>query len=146
MAAHNLGTGIDHIGEDARRAAEDIILQLDAGVERDVVLDLDVVADHNVAGHEHVLPERAVRANRGMRHHVAEMPDAGSFSNMARRIHVRAGMDEEGMVAHGRWVGGGPYAVQVGMRVGRAQAVAQKADLARGYRRHRKGRQRTLRS
>src|SRR5262245_53336077 len=37
MMAHNLRAWVDDIGEDARRAAEDVILQLDTRIDRDIV-------------------------------------------------------------------------------------------------------------
>src|SRR5690606_9384391 len=58
-----------------------------AFVDTDVVLDLDVVADAHVVGHEDVLPERAVCADDGLGHDVAEVP------HLAAGAEVRAVVD-----------------------------------------------------
>ncbi len=61
----------DHVREDGRRAAEHAVLEGDAVVDRDVVLDLHAVADDDAGGDEHVLGEHAVAADPGAGHDVA---------------------------------------------------------------------------
>ena len=52
---NNLGARVNHVGEHARGATEDVVFENDPGVERDVVLDLDVVAHRHAVAHQHVV-------------------------------------------------------------------------------------------
>jgi hypothetical protein len=65
----------------------DVVLQLHAGVQRDVVLDLDVIADMHPRRHMHVLSEDALLPNMRVFHDVREVPDLRAAANFARRVH-----------------------------------------------------------
>ena len=55
--ARDVGTRIVHIGEHAARSAKHIVSQLDAVVDRDIVLDLASVADPNIGTNHDVLSD-----------------------------------------------------------------------------------------
>ena len=95
MLAGDVAPGIQHVGEDATRAAEDVILKLDALVDRDVVLDLDVIADPGPRHHHHILAEAAPLANDRTGHHVAEVPDLGAAADDRAVVDEARGMNEK---------------------------------------------------
>src|SRR5262249_40042939 len=67
--------GVEHVGEDAGRSAEDIVFQRHAFVDRDVVLDLHVVADPGPGHDDDVLAEVAAFTDLRPGHDVDEVPD-----------------------------------------------------------------------
>ena len=54
--ADDLRAGVDDVGEHARRPAEDVVLQIDGVIHRDVVLDLDVAADARGGADKNICP------------------------------------------------------------------------------------------
>ena len=84
-----------HIGEHTRWAAEHVVFENDAFVDRDVVLDLDVVADLGIRHHDHVLTEGAPFADLCGGHDVTEMPNLGPLSNGRTVIDVCTLMHEK---------------------------------------------------
>ena len=87
-----MGTRRRHVGEYAARAAEHIVLNLNAFVDRDVVLHADAIADLNIVAHVHILSERAVFTNHGTFLDMAEMPDLGSLADAHILIDITAFM------------------------------------------------------
>ena len=96
----DLAAGIDDVGENHRGAAEDVVLQDDAVVHRDVVLDFHAIANDRVVVHEHVLAQIAAFADAGCGHDVAEVPDARVRADLRACIHHRGGMHEIGFFCH----------------------------------------------
>src|ERR1700722_1214423 len=45
----DVASRVDHIGEAHRRTTKNIVLKLDAGIKRNIVLNLDVIPDLHVA-------------------------------------------------------------------------------------------------
>src|SRR3546814_13127804 len=85
------GPGGQHIGEDAARPAEYVVLDRHSGIDRDVVLDLDAVADKDVRADHDVLTEHAAGAAPAAAQDVAERPDLARKSvewgkNVAERV------------------------------------------------------------
>src|SRR5438270_8545581 len=94
VLARHVAAGVHHVGENARRPAEHIVLEGDALVDRHVVLDLHVVADAR-AGHDHdVLAEAAALADDGAGHDVAKMPDLGILADAGAGVDVARFVDE----------------------------------------------------
>lgn len=87
--------GSDHIGEDHRWSAEHVVFQLDAAVERYIVLNFYIVADHDAARDVNVLAEDALAADPAVVHYVREVPDLGFVADFARFVDDCAGMREE---------------------------------------------------
>src|SRR5262245_49303509 len=81
---------VAHVGKHGGRPDKDAVLQHDAVVDGDVVLNPAPVSDHGGRGDEYVLTQHAARADARARHHVAEMPD------LAARTDPRAGVDDRG--------------------------------------------------
>src|SRR5262249_34623299 len=96
LLAPDLGARIPHVGEHARGPAEHAILELDAVVDADVVLDLDPIAHPHVADID-VLPEHAVAPDARARRHVTEVPDARAVANLRAAVHRGGGMSK---IAH----------------------------------------------
>src|SRR5450755_4248970 len=67
-----LGSRIFDVREYARGAAEDVVFQLDAVVQRNVILNFDAVADLRARGNEYVLSEVTALPDHGSRHHMTE--------------------------------------------------------------------------
>src|SRR5437016_2164820 len=95
VLARHVAAGVHHVGEDARRPAEHVVLEGDALVNRHVVLKLHVVADARAGHHHDVLPEAAVLADDGAGHDMAKMPDLGVFADPGAGVDVARLMDEE---------------------------------------------------
>jgi len=70
FAAIELAAGVDDIGEDAGGTEEAIILDDDAGVDGDIVLNFDVIADEDTRGNDDILTEVAVFPNYRAGHDV----------------------------------------------------------------------------
>src|SRR5262245_16472025 len=68
--------------------AEHVVLQLDAFVDRDIVLDLDVVADPCSGHHDDILAEVAPLADDRARHHGGKVPDLGSAADRGPVVDV----------------------------------------------------------
>ena len=71
----HVASGVDDVREHHGRSAEHVVLELDAFVDRDVVLYFHVVAQSRAAHDDDVLAEVAAFTDHRARHHVAEMPD-----------------------------------------------------------------------
>ena len=95
--AIDVAARIDDVGENHGRAAEDIVFEFDAGVERNVVLNLDIFSDSNAGRDVDVLAEIAVGADVAVGHDVREMPDFSVFADLA------GGVDERGRVSEIFW-------------------------------------------
>ena len=63
------------------RPAENIILQQNALVNRDVVLNLHIVPHNNVSSHKHVLTQNTIPANPDAFHDMTVVPNLCSLSN-----------------------------------------------------------------
>ena len=85
-----MGARCSHIGEYAARAAEHIVLNLNAFVDGDVVLHTNIVANLYVIAYVDILSERAVFTNYRTFLDMAEMPDFGSFADANIVIDVTA--------------------------------------------------------
>lgn len=70
-----------YIGEDATGPAENIVLEFDSFVERDIVLDANAIADADIVTHIDILTERTIGANASAFLDVAEMPNFGSVAD-----------------------------------------------------------------
>jgi hypothetical protein len=92
VMSHDFRAWIGDIGEDAGGTAENIILELDAGIEGDVVLNFDIVADYDAARHVHVLAQNALPPDVCILHDMAEMPDLGPGPDGAGLVDVGARM------------------------------------------------------
>ena len=82
----NLAAGIDHVGEDHGWTEEDVIFQVHAAVDRDIVLDLDLVSNLGIRSDEHILTDIAVLADASARHNVAEMPNLGAGADFSALV------------------------------------------------------------
>src|SRR5579871_3347831 len=96
MAADHVAARIDHIGKHHGRPAEDVILQLDSRVHRDVVLDFYVVADPAFGADHNVLSQITVGAELAAAHDVGKMPDSRARTYLTPGVDHRAGMAEIG--------------------------------------------------
>src|SRR5213076_1498368 len=97
VPARHVAPRIHHVGKHAGGPAEHVVFQLDALVDRDVVLDLDVVADFRAGHHDDVLAEVAALADDGAGHHVRKVPDLGAVADHRSVIDITGLMCE---VAH----------------------------------------------
>ena len=70
-----------HIGEDATRTAEHVVLNFNAFVNRDIVLHAHAIAYLHIVSHIHVLAQRATFAYHGTRLDMTKMPDLGACAN-----------------------------------------------------------------
>src|SRR6185312_9485199 len=86
--ARNMAARIGDVGEDHRRAAKHIVFEDDAGIHRNIVLNLDVVADLHVGRYDDVLSDIAGAADPAVFHDVGEVPDLGPRPDDARGIYV----------------------------------------------------------
>src|SRR5215212_3381925 len=75
VLALDLGARVHDVGKDTGRPAKDAILQGDARVNADIVLNLAAVADRHVGPDADALADHAVLADTGVLQHMAEMPD-----------------------------------------------------------------------
>jgi hypothetical protein len=91
---------IDHVGEHARRAAEDFFFECHFFIEADVVLHLRASADAHALADVDVLAKLHARADYGLFTHVAEVPNLGALAQRARLIHDGGRVDECGRIAH----------------------------------------------
>src|SRR5438874_1713078 len=88
FASANNGTSrINDIGEDHRRAKENIILTDNSGVNADVVLNLHIAAKPYFGGNENVLAYVAALTNLAAGDEVAEMPDFSALADFATGIN-----------------------------------------------------------
>ena len=85
--------GVD-IRENAGRTAEDIVFQVHAFVDGNVVLDPDPVANPDAGAYVDILSERAVCTDDGAGLDMAEMPYLGTGSDGRTCVHVAALMHE----------------------------------------------------
>src|SRR6266540_349678 len=85
---------IDDVGEHHRRTAENVVLDLDAFVDRNVVLDLHVVSDAHAVHDDDILPEGAPLADDCPAEHVTEMPDFRVGADLCAVIYVRRFVNE----------------------------------------------------
>src|SRR5688572_7548612 len=89
VLALDVASRVDHVREYHRGPAEHVVLEDDARVDRDVVLDLDVVADDASRRDHDVLADVAARADSRVAHHVAEVPDLRAVADLGRRVDDR---------------------------------------------------------
>ena len=79
-----------HVGEHARGAAENVVLQFNALVHRYIVLYTDTVSYANVVANVHVLPQRAVRTYYGTFLDMAEVPYLGAGAYAGAVVNIAA--------------------------------------------------------
>ena len=84
-----------HVGEHARRAAENVVLQLDALIDGDVVLDPDTIPYPDVVPNVDILPQGTVPADDGSLLNMTEMPNLRSFADDYAIVDIRAFMNEK---------------------------------------------------
>src|SRR5262249_18629039 len=89
----NIGARIYDISEDAARAAKYIVLEHNAFVDADVVLDLAAVPDHDTWPNRDVLSDRAMAPDRDVAEHMTEMPDRGVLADRHRFVDIRTFVD-----------------------------------------------------
>ena len=82
VLALDLSARVHDVGKDTGGPAEDTILQGDAGVYANVVLDLAAIADRHVRADAYVLADDAVLSDAGVLEHVAEMPDPRALADL----------------------------------------------------------------
>ena len=95
-----MAAGIDHVGKNHRRPAEDVVFQNAAGIYRNVVLNFDIIADHHIRRNHDVLPDIAMGADRGIFHDMRKMPDFCSCADGARLIDIAGFVDEIVLLFH----------------------------------------------
>ena len=98
----DLAARIVNIGKNHRRAAEDVVFEGDAFIDRYVILDFHTVADTDIRADDHVLADAAVSSDPRILQNMRNVPDACSFPD----LHVF--IDESGFVyriASGRRAG-----------------------------------------
>jgi hypothetical protein len=97
ILARDVGARIVDVGENAARSAKHVVSQLDAVIDRHIVLDLASVADPNVGTNHDVLSDRAILADHGAGKDMAKMPDLGALTDhravidKAGNVNQRAG-------------------------------------------------------
>ena len=79
-----------YIGKYAGRATENVVLNLDPFIDRDIVLDTDTVPDMDIVGDIDVLAQRAVFPDDSAGLNVAEVPNFGAFAYNGSVIDVAA--------------------------------------------------------
>src|SRR5882724_11326717 len=77
-APADMGAREQYVGEHHRRAAEDIVFQRYALIDRHIVLDLAAIPDPHIGSDHHVLAEIAVGADLRAGKDMSEMPDFGA--------------------------------------------------------------------
>ena len=82
---------IDHIGENHRRAEEDIVFNDYSIVDRYIILNLYSISDNGVVVDKHVLPNVAALPDPTGRHEVGEMPDLGLIADYGAFIYHSGG-------------------------------------------------------
>lgn len=82
------------VGKHAGRAAEYVVLQLHAFVNRHVVLDAHAVAHLYIIRYVHVLPQRTVLSDNRSLLNMREMPYFSSFSHRCTLVYIAAGVNE----------------------------------------------------
>ena len=85
---------VSHVGEHARRPEERVILDGDALVEADVVLDFDVGTQCDAARNKRVLAQAGPLSQDSFRHHVAKMPNLRILVQHRALVHDRRRMHE----------------------------------------------------
>lgn len=92
MAPNDVAAWIDHIGEDHRGSAKDVVFECHTSVDRDIILDLDIVSQNDTGSDHDILTEVAALANLCLAHDMTEMPylravtNLTAFVNHGRRI------------------------------------------------------------
>jgi hypothetical protein len=85
----------NYIREYAGRTAEDIVLDLDALVNGNIVLNPDTVPYVNVVTHIHILSQGTVRSYDSPSLDMAEMPNFCTGADLDAVIHVTALVNEK---------------------------------------------------
>ena len=83
-----------YIRENTRRAAEDMILDLDTFVDGNVILDTDTVADADVVAHIHILAQGTIRTDHSPSLNMAEMPNLRPGAYLDTVINIAAFVNE----------------------------------------------------
>lgn len=89
-----MGTRRGDIGEHAAGAAEHVVLDFNAFVDRHIVLDADAIADADIVGHVDILAQRTALAQAGSLLDMAEMPDLGACTYLHIVVDVAAFVNE----------------------------------------------------
>ncbi len=80
-------SGIYDVCKHHRRSAEDALLESDAVIYRDIVLNLASISDKNSMSYKDVLPKRDAFANSRSRTDMYEVPDAATVANLGALIY-----------------------------------------------------------
>jgi hypothetical protein len=94
VLADDLAARIDYVRKNHRRAAKDVILQLDTRVQRDVVLNFHVIADSNSWANDDVLAQVATTPQACSSHDMRKMPNLCAYTDFARFIDRSCGVCE----------------------------------------------------
>lgn len=86
---------IENIGENHGRTEKNVVFANHACVDGDVVLNLYIVAENDIIGDKDVLSKDAIFANFSFGHHMAEVPDFGSFADFASFVNDGGRVGEE---------------------------------------------------
>jgi len=100
--AENLGTRVRYIGQNARRAQEDVGFYCKAFINGDVILDLDVIANYHVGADVDVLAQDAFGAQFGAGLNMGKVPDFSPITNTDTVVDKGGGVDKIGFVRH-KW-------------------------------------------
>jgi hypothetical protein len=90
-----MGPRCNHIRENTRRPTKDIVLQFNAFVHRDIVLEPAAIPDPDIAANIHILPERTVPTDDSSPLDMAEMPNLGPFADGDPIVDIAALMNEK---------------------------------------------------
>ena len=84
-----------YIRENAGRATEDIIFELNAFVDGNIVLDPDTIPNVDIVANIHILAQGTILSNNSPALDMAEMPNFRSGANLYADIHVTALVNEK---------------------------------------------------
>jgi len=87
------GARIIYVRKNAGRSAKDIVGELDAGVESDIVLHLAAIADFDIRADHDILAEDAISADGDLGQNMNKVPYAGSRPNGDIMIDICRFMD-----------------------------------------------------
>lgn len=86
---------VDHIGKDHGWSKENIVLDLNAVVDRNIVLNFYPVADPHPVVHKHILAQDAIVTDGSGGHDVAEVPDFRSRTDGSSGVYDGRSVAEE---------------------------------------------------
>ena len=95
ILALNEGARRQNIGKNAGWAAEYVVFQCDAAVERDIILNFATIADQDVGPRHNVLANDTAISNAGARQDVAKMPYFRPGADFDAIVNYRRLMNEK---------------------------------------------------